>query len=193
MAIHQVTAVWTGFQGAPGYTNFHFMAGGGLISDAQQSADRVLAAIDNLPSLLPADVTIRIQPEVREIDEATGEVTNFHNITPGGLAQGTGTGGYSAASGAVVNWRTNDLRFGRRIRGRTFIVPLAGNSYDPDGTLQTAVITNLQAFADDLTGFDLDSEFVVWSRPRDGAGGVAASVTNYNVPDMAAVLRSRRD
>lgn len=193
MAIHRVTARWTGFQGAPGYSVFHFMAGGGLISDAQSSATRVADAFEYLKANLPDTVTVSIEPEVQEIDESTGMVTGFQNITPPSPVNGTGDGNYSAASGAVVNWRTGDLRFGRRIRGRTFLVPLVGASYDSAGTLSTATLTNVNLFADELVGGDLDSELVVWSRPRDGSGGVAATVTQATVPDMAAVLRSRRD
>lgn len=193
MAIHRVTARWTGFIGAPGYTALHFMAGGGLISDAQSSVDRARNALLNLEAILPTDVRIVMEPEVQEIDESTGVITDFINVEPGVSIGGGAVGIYSAVSGGVVNWRTNDLRFGRRIRGRTFIVPLASNTYDADGTLTASALNALNAFGDDLVGGDLDSEFVVWSRPRDGSGGVAATVVQHSVPDMAAVLRSRRD
>jgi len=92
-----------------------------------------------------------------------------------------------------VNWRTNDYRFGRRIRGRTFMVPLNSNAYEGDGTLSTAARGDLQTFADTMVSGTGGAEFGVWSRPRNGAGGVFATVTSGTVPDMAAVLRSRRD
>lgn len=193
MAILRVTAEWTGFLGAPGYSSFHFMGGGGLISDAQQVATRVRDAFDEVNTSIPVDVQIAIHPEVEEIDEATGEVTGFQVIDPGDPLSGVGGGGYSAPSGAVVNWRTNDLRFGRRIRGRTFLVPLNSGSYDSDGTLSEDALQEVRAFADVLTTPDFDSELVVWSRPIDGSGGVAGTVVGYSVPDKAAVLRSRRD
>lgn len=169
------------------------MGGGGLISDAQQVADRVGGALESLESSLPSGVRIQVQPDVEEIDEATGMVTGFQTVEPPDAAAGAGTGGYSGPTGAVINWRTNDLRNGRRIRGRTFIVPLAGSTYQPDGTLQENTRGNIQNMADALMGGDFDSELVVWSRPINGSGGVAATVVQANVPDLAAVLRSRRD
>lgn len=193
MAIHRIVAQWTGFPGAPGYTNFHFMAGGGLISDAQSSADKVLDFFNQFKTYLPPQTRIEIQPEVAVIDEDTGVASNFVLIDPGERLAGTGTGSYAGPAGAVINWRTNDLRFGRRIRGRTFLVPLTSAAFEGDGTLASNARNFIQGAADSLVGGDLDSEFVVWSRPRNGSGGVAATVTQANVPDMAAVLRSRRD
>lgn len=193
MEILRVQVRWDGFLGAPGYSSFYFAGGGGLVSDAQQVADRVADAFDGLFSVLPTGVAADVQSEVEVIDSDTGTIIDFREITPEASRNGTGTGGYSAASGGVVNWRTNDVRFGRRIRGRTFIVPMAGTAYEADGTLSTAGRSALQSFGSTMVGGDIDSEFGVWSRPRDGSGGVFASATGYSVPDMAAVLRSRRD
>ena len=193
MDMFRVTARWAGFSGAPGYSNFFFATGGGLISDAQQVADRVRSAFGQLPPSLPQGTTVTIQPEVAVIDSDTGELTRYETITPGTTVSGTATGAYSGASGAVINWRTNDVRFGRRIRGRTFIVPLGSGAYDSTGTLSSGTLEDLNDFASVLVGGDLDSELGVWSRPRDGGGGVFATVVSATVPDMAAVLRSRRD
>lgn len=193
MDILRITARWTGFTGAPGYSNFFFAGGGGLISDAQQVANRVISAFSDLSSILPEDVRITLEPEAAVIDSDTGVATSFEQIDTAADAEGIAPGSYSAASGAVVNWRTNDVRFGRRIRGRTFIVPLSSIAYADDGTLGNSALGALRNFADTMIGGDLDSEFGVWSRPRDGGGGVFATATSYSVPDMAAVLRSRRD
>lgn len=193
MEILRLTARWTGFNGAPGYTNFHFAGGGGFISDVGQVATRTREALQNLSLALPSDVSISLTGEAQRLDSDTGLLEGYESFTPPSAVNGQVTGGYSAASGAVVNWSTGDVRFGRRIRGRTFIVPLGGSMYQDDGTLTPGALGMLRNFADEMTSFDLDSEFGVWSRPRNGSGGVFASVTGFNVPDMAAVLRSRRD
>lgn len=193
MAIHRVTARWSGFTGAPGYSAFHFSAGGGIISDAQSSANRVMAAFQAVRSMLPDGVAVQVQPEVEVIDESTGVLEGYEDIDVDTYSPGSGSGGYSAASGAVINWRTDNVRNGRRILGRTFIVPLAGEAYQDDGTLNGAAITALNGFADELVGFDIDSRFGVWARPINGAGGQMADATSFRIPDMAAVLRSRRD
>lgn len=203
MDILRITALWSGFTGAPGYSNFHFTTDGGfwdggLLGDgAQQAAEgaatRVFTAFSGMRSRIPAGVRIAVQNEAQILNSDTGEIIGFAEVE-GQAVVGSGTaGGYSAASGAVVNWRTNDYRAGRRIRGRTFLVPLAGASYEADGTLATEARTSIQGFADEMITGAGAAELGVWSRPQNGAGGVFATVTGANVPDMAAVLRSRRD
>lgn len=203
MDIIRITVRWTGFLGAPGYSNFHFGVGtgwfdGGIFGDSQQAdidnaASRVANAFGALGASLPEDVQLDIEPEVPILDAASGETLGAGDTTATITQQPRGSGGYSAASGAVVNWRTNDYRFGRRIRGRTFIVPLAGTAYEEDGTIRSGALGVLRTFGEDIRDAGVGPDFGVWSRPRDGSGGVFASVTGSSVPDMAAVLRSRRD
>lgn len=203
MMILRITALWSGFTGAPGYSNFHFATDpgffdGGLFGDAEQvaaqaAADRVRAAFQAARSFIPQGVNVNIESEAEVLDSDTGEIVGFGEVEADTVTGLGGAGGWSAASGAVVNWRTNDYRFGRRIRGRTFLVPLAGGAYQADGTLSGDGRTAVQEFGTTMVAGGAAPEFGVWSRPRDGAGGVFATVTSSNVPDMAAVLRSRRD
>lgn len=193
MTILRVTTQWSGFTGAPGYTAFHFMGGGGLISDGQQVAQRVATAFGQIKTIVPTGVSMAVRAELEEIDESTGEVQGYVQTDTIPTIVGTGTGSFAGPVGGVVNWNTDDLRFGRRIRGRTFIVPLAGSAFFSAGGLNGDAADKLRAFAGTLQGGDLDSELVVWSRPRNGSGGVAATVTGYRVSPKAAVLRSRRD
>lgn len=193
MDMLRITARWAGFNGAPGYSNFFFAGGGGLIGDQDQVANRVRGAFAMVVGNLPTGVSVSIEQEAAIIDSDTGQVQEYRPVDALQPVTGTGTGGYSAASGGVINWRTSDLRFGRRIRGRTFIVPMSGSSYEQNGTLTTSAIESLRAFGNQLVTWDFDSEFGVWSRPRGGTGGVFATAESFSVPDMAAVLRSRRD
>lgn len=193
MDMLKITARWTGFPGAPGYSNFFFAGGGGLISDANQVAQRVMDAFSEVVGQLAPGTIIRIEPEAAVVDSETGTTTGYRNISDVAGLESLGTGNYAGPAGAVVTWRTSDLRFGRRIKGRTFLVPLSGNAFDADGTINGGTISDLQAFAATLVGGDLDSEFGIWSRPRDGAGGVFATVDSFSIPDRVAVLRSRRD
>ena len=203
MDILRITARWSGFNGAPGYSNFHFTTSGGfwdggLLADgAEEAANNARIVVRNafleIDNILPESVGITIEPEALVLDSDTGETLGFVPVEGQGLSGGNATGGYSAATGAVVNWNTNDYRFGRRIRGRTFVVPLAGSAYEDDGTLTSSAITALRDFGDSIVNGAANPDFGVWSRPRNGSGGVFASVVGYSVPDMAAVLRSRRD
>lgn len=193
MAIHRVTVVWSGFQGAPGYSNFFFTGDGGA-GAATESRDRVRAFFNEVNDILPSEVQFVVEGEVAVIDQENGEITGYIMVDPepvtgfGGLA-----GGYSAASGAVVTWNTAGVRNGRRVRGRTFIVPLGGGAYQSDGTLLGTTVTTLQTAADAMVGDGFESGFGIWSRPSGSTAGGFYEVTGFRVPDMSAVLRSRRD
>lgn len=197
MDMFRVTARWQGFPGAPGYSNFFFSSGfldGGLIGDeAQMLANRVRSAFSEISSLLPNNVSISIDPEVPVIDSDTGVAQSFNTIEPPAAVSPAGDRSYAGPAGAVVTWRTDDLRNGRRIRGRTFLVPLSTFVYQDDGTINDSQFEFLRDFADTMVGGPGQGDLGVWSRPVGGSGGVFATVTGYTIPDMVAVLRSRRD
>lgn len=197
MDMFRVTANWQGFPGAPGYSNFYFSSGlidGGLFGDeAQLLANRVRNAFNEIVTMLPNNVSISIDPEVPMIDSDTGMAQSYNTIEPPEPVVATGDRAYAGPAGAVITWRTGDLRNGRRIRGRTFLVPMSSFVFDTDGTLSSSRFEFLREFADTLIGGPGTADLGVWSRPVNGSGGVFATVTGYTIPDLAAVLRSRRD
>lgn len=193
MAIIRITALWTGFTGAPGYTNLFFDAfGGGDIVDAEY--DRAIQFFGALTSILPEDVSIQVQQEAAIIEETTGELLDYRQATdPAGAWTGDATGGYSAPSGASITWNTSGIARGRRLRGRTFIVPLANSAYEDNGTLTSGAINSMTNAGNQLLDSSEGATAVIWSRPRGGSGGVAFPINGFRVADKAAVLRSRRD
>lgn len=193
MTIHQVRSVWTGFSGAPGYTNFYFSSVIG-----EEAAGAAIQAVNtfwgSVGLMLPSGVRVETESELTVIDEVTGTIEGYETGDVEGLAyEGNVDQGYSAASGAVINWGTDGVRNGRRIRGRTFIVPLGGDAYQDDGTLTSNRLSSLRSQAESLVANGAGPEFCVWSRPVGGSGGQFAPIVSSRVPDMAAVLRSRRD
>lgn len=204
---------WSGFVGAPGYSVFHFRdfdtGGGGdptTQAQAQAAAGRVRNFFNGTKFLFPNTVTFHIENDVEIIEDTTGEIQGYHNVT--GLTDVVGEAGastgYSAAVGAVVNWRTNAVRRGRRLRGRTFLVPLSSTCYENNGSLNASCLTALNTAAAGLIATTAsEPELGVYARPHrtkntDGSwttvpDGEWADVTAFNVPDMTAVLRSRRD
>jgi hypothetical protein len=112
-------------------------------------------------------------------------------VTTPAVIQGTAASGYSSASGAVVGWITNGFHNGRRIRGRTFLVPLGGVAYDTDGTLSAAYLTKCRSAA---TLYVTNGSPAIFTRPQPGlSNGGATAVSAAQVNDKAAVLTSRRD
>lgn len=193
MAITRITAVWSGFRGAPGYSNFFFGGAPTDPVDAQSAGVAVRNFLFEARSQFPSSVSISVNATADIIDEANGNITEQVDFEQPNLVQGLATGPYSAASGAVVNWNTGAYKSGRRVRGRTFLVPLASSSYDGRGDLSSGALSDIRAGAAILTGGSSLLPFVVWSRPVNGSGGTAHPVTSATVPDLGAVLRSRRD
>lgn len=193
MAITRITAVWQGFRGSPGYSNFFFGGAPSSPEDAAAAARAVRSFFFSARSQLPVGVSISIPAVADVIDEASGNITAQVDFEAPTSVEGSGSGGYSAASGAVVNWNTAAYRNGRRVRGRTFLVPLAAGAYDSNGDLSGGALTMIRGATAHLTSGASVMPFVVWSRPGRGSGGSAEPVTSATVPDLGAVLRSRRD
>lgn len=201
--LYRVRSRWAGFNGAPGYSVMHFRdfntpdpgAGGGTIEDASAAVARARSFFGGIAALLPDDVSIEPEQEVDVIEDTTGALVNSLQSTNGGTVDGTATGSYSAASGAVVNWRTGGIRNGRRIRGRTFLVPLAGSAYSTTGSLLPSSQTTIATAASQLAASTGTPDLFVYARPTGpgASDGTSSVVTGSSVPTLAAVLRSRRD
>jgi hypothetical protein len=192
----RVTAVWSGFPGGPGFSNFYFTQPAITGPSAQAVATDVRAFFAGFSGLIPAGVAIQVAPQVALIDEATGTLQDEITVaTPPAVLNGGGNGERSAPSGAVVNWKTSTIVAGRRLRGKTFLVPLTIQSYDNTGTLTDAALALLRASAATLATVNVGAptELCVWHRPVNGAGGSLGIVTSSSVPDKAAILTSRRD
>jgi hypothetical protein len=199
--IIRVTVNWTGFTGGPGYTNLYFErpAGDSWDQDAvNQAVEMVNTFLGAWPVYQPNGVTMAIDPTVTEIDENLGDIHAFWSVTPPAAHTGVSGGSYAAGSGACVNWGTADVRDGRRVRGRTFMVPLGPAGFSSDGTLDTTALNTFRSAAETLANSGSFARLVVWARPTVVLGeplpdGGAYDVTGASISDKAAQLRSRRD
>jgi hypothetical protein len=205
---------WTGFHGAPGYSSFYFrdFTDQAQWIPTQEQVNAAAGAVsefafDNRGSL-PSGVTLQVQSDVEIINSVNGNLVDVMSAAaqPAHASTVAAGPGYAGGSGLVINWRTNVVRRNRRIRGRTFLVPLQRECFGPDGTLLPGTINGTKTAAEKLmTGIGYP-DLAVWARPtpvkdpqtgkntgeylEDGTFGV---VTSCNVPDLAAVLRTRRD
>lgn len=200
--ILRVKLRWSGFIGGPGYSIFHMrdFAGGEMDQAmAQGAADRIRQFAVGVAPMLPYVAKLDVQPDVEVIEETNGQLQDIFNVTGGATVAGGATQfiTYSAASGAVVTWRTPGVRNGRRVRGRTFLVPLSSASYAPDGTLDTTALAALNTAAAALVSpFGAGSpDLGVYARPT-GPGatdGIWYAAGSYSINDKVAILTSRRD
>lgn len=193
--MYKVVAVWQGWAGGPGFSNFYF-GGSPDGVQASQAAARVRAFFLGIVSALPSVINITIQPTVQEITPGDGQIIDEKPITTvPAPVQGAGGPGFSAPSGACIIWRTGVNVGGRLLKGKTFIVPMAKDAYDIDGTIAANRLTELQTFSAALANpgtFAEEQQLHVWHRPTAGTGGSSAPTVSSSVSDRAAILRSRR-
>ena len=197
VTVYRVAAVWGNFQGAPGYTKFTF-------DNLTDAAARTAAAtavknfFEGIKPHLPFNVSVTVQQTVQEYDMATGVLTGESQIVGVPAATtGTGTGAYAAGSGFFIGWNTGLIFAGRRLKGRTFIVP-ATDCFSTDGTLTPTAISAAQGAAAALIAA-AGANLAVWGKtynkttvPPTQVGGALAPVDSATVKDQASQLRTRR-
>lgn len=187
MAYTRITAVWNGASGLPGYTRLKF-EGDLDAAGALAAAARMRTFFDAIKALIPSTVSITFA-EAAQVYDTDQTLTGEVGFTPPAIVTGTAVGAFAAPVGMVVNWLTALVFSGRKVRGRSFLVPLSSNAFAADGTPSPASMTAVQNAA---TALLTGSPALVIAAGSTGAFAVAA-VTGMSVPDRAAVLRSRRD
>ena len=186
----------TGFPGAPGVATF-------VCLDPATFRPGLIAFWNTVKTVMPATVTLTTEPEGDIFDDTNGQITG--SWTEGTDAVSTGSAStYAGPVGASVTWRTSGVVGGKRVKGRTFIVPLNGDNYDSFGSLTDPLLTLLRGAASTLVAAS-PGQLLVWSRPivigdLDSKGeqkpirdGSTWAVGAASVRDSVAVLRSRRE
>lgn len=205
--VSTVTAVWNGFTGAPGYSLFRFeeLSTAALCNAAGAAVKAFFVGVGT--AFYGPLWTIGIQPIVQHHDIATGDLQGESTMTtpPTPIAGvGSGSATWAGGSGAVAQWTTGLVHAGRKVRGRTYLVPILQTAFSNDGTVSTAFASGVQTagnalIADATTAFGVYSRF--WDKkPGDPplgvapvqVGGAFAAATGCVVPDRSAQLRSRR-
>jgi hypothetical protein len=175
-----------------GVTVFHGR-GDSIVPAATAAADlanRARTFFDAIKALVPTGLLFDFPAEVTDLNTTTGDLEAVHVVTkPADVASTAAAGTFSKPSGARIDWATPAIVAGRRLRGRTFLVPLVGTAYDSIGTLAAAAVTTITTAANVFITGGGNVHPSVWSRIH----GIQADITSVNVPDEAAVLRSRRD
>lgn len=186
-------ALWNVPGGGAGYSTFYSTAPVSP-ADAQAFANAVAAFFGDVDTFIPSNVTISFDSEVRYLQDASGQLVAVQNVTPPAQVPGVAAGAYAAGAGARIDWRTSSIVNGRRVVGRTFLVPIIGSSFESDGTIVAGTLTALGTAATNyIAALAGVRSAVVWHRPINGAGGSIATISSGNVPDKSALLRSRRD
>ena len=188
--VFQYRPEWSGTSGGPGVTVLNARLGAGGLLEEQQFADFTRAWYLRMVAFFPTEITFTFPAEVTELNTTTGVLESVVSVNAPDPVTGTSAGVYAAPAGARVDWHTGAIVDGKRLRGRTYLVPITTGAYDGGGTLLATAINDLTADAVQyLSDMDGIGALGVWSRTH----GVIADVSSVNIPDEVAVLRSRRD
>lgn len=197
--IIRVKVNWTGFVGSPGYTNLHFEPTVESDPITQTLVDAAVAKVQTwltaMKVYLPPAVVTGIDPQVVELDEQTGAIEAFWSVVPSAASPGTNTNlNFTSGAGMCITWGTGGVRKGRRVRGRTFVVPISHGSMESDGSLVNGHVTSWQGFANTLAGDSNGIRLVIYARTPGAIipDGGAYDVTSVSIKDRPAFLTSRR-
>jgi len=145
-----------------------------------------------LGEILPTGCTITVPTSGDVIDPTTGALTDVWTGSTTSAVAGAAGAAAAAGVGGCITWDTGAVLGGKRLRGRTFIVPMGANSYDTDGTLTTTAKGKIDQAAAGIRGL---AGFAIWKRPTapGASDGGYATVAAHRVADKVAILTSRRD
>lgn len=184
--IAKVQVEWAGIAGMPGFTTFYCDAGDTIPRDELE--DFFFAFRGAVPTGLSWTI-----PSSGDIfaDNSGTLVGSWSQGSPVVVSSNAVDVEWAGGTGAVINWATGGIAAGRRVRGRTFMVPINTANYD-NGHLTSSFRSGAVTAAAALVSAAGD-RLRVWHRPVGGSGGSSHAITAASVPDLAAVLRSRRD
>lgn len=195
----RVQFISSGWSGGPGLSQLHFLGADGMTWGNADTAAALSAAqqfFGSMTNIYASAWKGTVQSTVQVIQADTGQITDeMTGPTQVDLKGPAGQNFGPVAVGAITSWKTSTLVGRRRLRGRTFLSPLATSAYGPDGLLTSTAQSAIQAGANALVAHS-DVDLVVWHRPipfRTGNNGSFGVVKAASVPVQGAILRSRRD
>lgn len=156
----------------------------------------VKAAFASGAILFPSSLTMTFPNSGDQIDDTDGSLTGVWTSTGGGTVNGSSAGATAAGVGACVGWTTGGIVTGtkgpRKLRGRTFLVPLTTAAYDTDGTITSSSMVALNTLA---AAIQSSGPLAIWHRPSTpvATDGNSYGVISNKVRDKVAFLSSRRD
>lgn len=194
-SIDRAYVVWSNFPGGPGVSVHYAFPGNGV-------AAKLRTFYNALAGILPINLTIQVPGSGDTIEDTTGEIVGGWSGTTPAVVVGTLNSVYTAPSGCSTRWLTGGVVRGRRLRGRTFIVPMGGTNSTQQGTWNSTTVATIQAAADALIA-SANPGLCIWNRPQKAVTtgphphpaypGSSAQVTAAQVKSEVNILKSRRD
>jgi hypothetical protein len=193
--IDKLVVSWN-FSGIPSGSSVFYTSA----SQGSSFQPRLVTFFTAIESYFPTAIGWTIPNNGETLDETTGKQVNVWSGGTTSTLAGTGTGAWSQVSGALIRWQTGQFANGRKIRGRTFLVPIGSANYSA-GTISATTANAINAAATTLWSA-LPGQLVVYSRPvYDNTvkpptltrAGFSHPVNGSAVPTAVTYLSSRRD
>lgn len=189
MAIGEYRVIWSTPGGGTGYTVLHFSDGVSSDANAQTIANAVRAFFDSLKGLFPNEVSWSFDTEYLELN-VDGTLEGVFAVSAPATVIGTDTSTYNRAAGVRIDWGTGEIVAGRRLVGRTFLVPTGAGAFDSNGLVTSANSAAIITAANTLrTAVSSIASLGVWSRTH----AIFHDVASVSVPPKGAILTGRRD
>lgn len=200
--VSAVTATWNFGAGSPGITRLWFQEL--LDSTARQAAvDSVRELLTGFTTVLRTDWSIQVEQTVQNFSLDTGKLTGEAMAgakPPAILGASAATTNYAGGVGGRILWRTGVVIDGRKVVGRTFVVPLVGAA-GTDGLIFTGLVTSVGLKTAAYVA-QPSARPVVWHKrftapiepgePPVYAGGNAVPINSGALQRTVSSLRSRR-
>lgn len=191
MPYTQLTARYTGFTGATGWTRFKFI---GSLDNTQTAAcaARARAFLNVVAGWMPNGTFYNFDPTAtHHADDGTLMDELAYGSVPTQIV-GASSAKYPGGVGVVVNWITGTVHGGRKIRGKTFLVPLTSDAFTATGSVNPTLVSDVNtaatALATGTPALCINSQHA----SHDTAGPMSAEVISGKVSTLPAELHSRK-
>lgn len=195
MSVGTILTTWTGGPSSPGYSVLNIDTSGAVDADAAVAAVRQFWFERSVA--IPDEYTLQVDPFISDFNEGTGTLQGFIEASAAPAAvPGQSAEDWAAGVGMRIEWRTSAIRNGRRVRGSTFLVPVAITTWLPDGSVDPASVAAVNASAQTLIDAlaAAGAPLVIWSKPSASTPvGDISLVSTPAASPKTAVLRGRRD
>lgn len=189
MPIFEYSVQWSGARIGSGASVMHAGTDEPSTILAQAFAAKVNTFFGAIAKYLPNVITIQFPNEVK-VFEGNGTLIGVETITAPPQVNATGTAPFINGAGGCVRWNTGAVAGGRRIVGRTFIVPMVSDAFQTGNTKATTqgdFNTAINGYLANSTGVDLRP--AVWAKSQS----LAYPITSGALLNRPSTLRTRND
>jgi hypothetical protein len=134
-------------------------------STAVDLSSQISPLFDAIKQYFPPAMIWTFPGWYRELDETNGKLTDIVVGASQGTIQAPASSlAVAPSQGLQIRWNTNGFPHGRRVVGRTYLVPMLVNTYGTDGLGIASTCNTINAAADALRSRS-GNELSIWNRP----------------------------